>query len=37
MHGGTVELTSDADNGTKVVCLLPRRPPDHSVAEGRLG
>ena len=33
MHGGTVELVSDPDNGTKVVCLLPRRPPDQAVAE----
>ncbi len=33
MHGGTVELLSDPDTGTKVICLLPRRPPDQAVAE----
>lgn len=33
MHGGTVELISNPDIGTKVLCILPRKAPDQVGAE----
>jgi len=32
MHGGTVELISDSETGTRVVCTLPRKATEHPAA-----